>query len=60
MNVTEQQLKEILENFDDWEWCKCNDCRIDCHSHAVDTEASKPKIAKYIIEELKKDDTIPA
>lgn len=53
MNVTEEKLREIIEEFNDWAWCKCYDCRVDCHSHAVDTEASKPKLADFIISEIK-------
>ncbi len=52
LSVTEEKLRELIEEFDDWAWCNCNDCRVDCHSHAVDTEASKPKLAEYLIKEL--------
>lgn len=52
-SVTEERLREIIEYFNDWEWCKCNDCRVDCHSHAVNTDASLTKLADYVIKELK-------
>ena len=52
-NVSHEKLRDIIESFNDWIWCDCRDCRTDSHSHAVDTEASKTKIADYIIKELK-------
>lgn len=53
MLVSEEQLRAIIESFNDWAWCKCHDCRVDCHSHAVDTEARLPKLADFVISEIK-------
>jgi hypothetical protein len=47
-----EKLKEIIMSFDNWVWCNCKDCRIDCHSHAVDTEESKAELVKYVMEKL--------
>lgn len=46
------KLEEIIRSFDNWVWCNCRECRIDCKSHAVDTEASKEELIKFVMEKL--------
>lgn len=43
-------IKEIIEDFDDWVWCDCFNCKGDCHAHAVNTEASKKNLIEHITE----------
>ena len=39
---------EKVNEFDDWVWCKCSECRADARSHAVDCHASLSNLAKEL------------
>jgi hypothetical protein len=55
MMASEEKLREVIESFTGWVSCHCADCRADCHSHAINEDASLSNLADYVISELKKD-----
>lgn len=53
INITEDRLKELLENFNNWVSCRCSECRCDANAHAVDEWKSMENLYNYILEETK-------
>src|SRR6185369_10340912 len=43
-----ERCAKAIENFEDWVWCTCSECKADAHSHAVKTEASLSRLAETI------------
>jgi len=43
-----EQIAEIVEEFDDWVWCTCSECKANAGSHAVKTEPSLSRLAAKI------------
>lgn len=43
-----EEAAKAVEDFDDWVWCTCSDCKQEPHSHAVKTSASMEKLATAI------------
>ncbi len=52
LNLTDEQKEELrrrIVDFTDWEWCDCPECKVDSHSHAVETHSSLAKLAREVL-----------
>jgi hypothetical protein len=54
MQVTEEKLRDLIEDFNGWVSCPCSECNY-AKSHGIDLRASAHKLAEYLAEELKND-----